>query len=47
MNKEPLDPLSRYAYGYSDEKPSKGFLFLIACMVIYVVYNMIGLPNVP
>lgn len=36
-NQGPRSGLSRYAYGYSDQKPTKGFWFLLGLIAVYVI----------
>jgi hypothetical protein len=35
----PRDEFSRYAYGWSDKKPSAGFWMIVGGMFAYVVYR--------
>lgn len=38
---EPHGELARYAFGYSDKKPSAAFWIILVAMIIYILYNMI------
>jgi hypothetical protein len=35
----PRSEWARYAYGWSDKKPSLGFWIIIAAMAAYIVYR--------
>lgn len=45
LDKEPRDPLSRYAFGYSDEKPGWGFWVLVGLMTAWVVYKLVSVGH--
>ena len=36
----PRSSLSRYAFGWSDEKPTAGFWLIVGLMFAYVVYSV-------
>lgn len=41
MKKEPKSELARYAFGYSDKKPSKAFWIIHIIMVIFIIINFV------
>jgi hypothetical protein len=42
FDKEPKSELARYAFGYTDKKPSLSFWIITAGMTLYVVAKMLS-----
>lgn len=41
MDKEPKDEFNRYAFGYSDKKPSLTWWIMMAAMVAFALYSCV------
>ena len=41
--KEPKSELFRYAFGYSDKKPSLAWWLILAGMIVFILCNLISL----
>jgi hypothetical protein len=45
MANEPKSEMARYAFGYSDKKPSKSYWVILAIMVLFSLSQMVSIGH--